>query len=57
MWDGDPVGSHEGPVVSEVLLDPEPTFVHKCVMLRAQQHEVIETRLTTIGPVFHMMAV
>ena len=39
----------EGPSVLKVLLDPESAFVHQSVVLRAQQHEVIEIRFTTVS--------
>ena len=33
--DRNSVGPHEAPIVIEILLDPESTFVHQRVMLRA----------------------
>ena len=51
-----PIGSLEVPAVIEVFFDPETTFVHQRVVIRTQQHQVIETRLATVRPVLDVMA-
>ena len=54
---GDAVRSVEHPALIEVLIDPEAAFVHERVVLRAQQHQIIERRVAAVRPVLDMVNV
>jgi len=45
---GDAVRTQEVPTIPKILLNPKATFVYECVVLRAQQHEVVDARLTVV---------
>ncbi len=38
-------------------LDVEPIFVHRSVMAPTEQHQVVESRFSTIGPVLDVMRI
>ena len=57
LRDGNTVGSYEIPAILKVLFNTEAAFVYQRVMLRAERHQVIEACITTVGPVFDMVAV
>ena len=39
------------------FLASEPAFVHEVMMASTQQHQIVETRLTAIGPVPDVMTI
>lgn len=53
----DAIGTVECPLVSEVPSYREATFMHRRVVLRAQQHQVVERGLATVRPVHHVVDV
>ena len=57
LGNGNAIGPEEGPSVLKVLLDSKSAFMHQRVMPRAQQHEVLEIRFTTVRPVLDMVIV
>ena len=54
---GNAVRAEEGPVVLEVSVNPKAPFVHQRMVLRTQQHELVDRRLAAIGPVLDVVDV
>ena len=54
---GTSVRAFEEPVVLVVTLNRKTTLVHELVMLRTQQHQVVEACLATDRPVLNVMRV
>jgi len=54
---GSSVRAFEEPAILVVTLDGKTTLVHPFVMLRTQQHQVIETRFATSRPVLNVMRI
>ncbi len=52
----DGVRPHKEPAVLKVLVDAKAAFVHQRVVLRAQQHQVVECGLSSVRPVLDMVA-
>lgn len=56
-WNRNPIRPQEGPVVLKARLNTKTTLMHQRVVLRAQQHQVIERGLAVSRPMLDMMAV
>jgi hypothetical protein len=54
---GDSVGPFEAPAIPVVSFDAKTTFMHESVMLRAQQHQVIQTCFAAGRPVLNVMGI
>ena len=57
IWYGPPVRAPEEPVILVVTLDRKTTLVHEFVMLRTQQHQVVEARIAAGGPVLNVVCI
>ena len=54
---GTTIGPFEEPMILIVALETKTTFVHQSVVSRTKQHQVIELRFTTCGPVPDVMCI
>jgi len=54
---GNAVGSNEVPAILEVFLNTKTALMDQCVVLRAQQYQVVERCLAAIRPMLDMVAV
>ena len=52
-----PVGALEPQLAVGSALDAEPALVQRAVMMRAEQRQILEARVTTLGPVLEMMRI
>jgi len=51
------IGPAEIDALAAVVVDRETAFVHERVMIRAEQREIVETRLATVRPMLDVMPV